>query len=190
MDGVSFDNKEDPMRLRVALVCSAALALATAAAAQTRFSGISHCPTKPAVEHALPVGDRPDHALVISQSECPWAQGAEIGGVEVKKENLTEFGDVTGNAARVRGYSVVAMANGDKLFVSYQGTGALKDNLFQSGDGTWSFVGGSGKFKSLKGKGTWKCRASGDTVPCTIEGEYQLATTTSNMSNVPRQLTK
>jgi hypothetical protein len=40
--------------------------------------------------------------------------------------------------------------------------------------GTWSFTGGTGKLKGIKGKGTYTCTPSGDGVSCEIEGDYQL----------------
>jgi hypothetical protein len=45
----------------------------------------------------------------------------------------------------------------------------------ESAEGTWSFVGGTGKLKGLKGKGTYKGKYAADgTSTYEIEGEYEL----------------
>jgi hypothetical protein len=50
----------------------------------------------------------------------------------------------------------------------------MKDQNYESGEGTWSFTGGTGKLKGIKGKGMYKCKPEGDNVTCDIEGEYTL----------------
>jgi hypothetical protein len=87
----------------------------------------------------------------------------------------TETMDINGNTMRVRGVHVGTMANGDKNFSWYQGTSDAKDGSLQTAKGTWGFTGGTGKFKGLKGKGTYSCAPSGDGVACEVEGEYQAA---------------
>ena len=83
--------------------------------------------------------------------------------------------DISSNNIRAHGMHVTTMESGDKYFVSYQGTGTSKDGTLQGAKGTWMYTGGTGKLKSIKGKGTYTCAASGDGVSCDIEGEYQLA---------------
>lgn len=65
------------------------------------------------------------------------------------------------------------MANGDKFYVRYQGPSTLKEGAVQSAEGTWSFTGGSGKLRGIKGKGTYKCTAAGEGSTCEVEGEYE-----------------
>ena len=50
----------------------------------------------------------------------------------------------------------------------------MKEQKLESGEGTWTFAGGTGKLKGIKGKGTYKCKPSGDNVDCDVEGEYRL----------------
>jgi hypothetical protein len=38
----------------------------------------------------------------------------------------------------------------------------------------WSFLGGTGKLKGIKGKGTFECKPAGEVFSCDIEGEYTL----------------
>ena len=45
----------------------------------------------------------------------------------------------------------------------------------RAGEGTWSFTGGTGKLKGLKGKGTFKSSgATADATEDQVEGEYTL----------------
>jgi hypothetical protein len=44
-----------------------------------------------------------------------------------------------------------------------------------TGDGTWSFTGGTGKLKGLKGKGTYKDSGTPDgKLEAQLEGDYSL----------------
>ena len=44
----------------------------------------------------------------------------------------------------------------------------------ESTKGTWVFLGGTGKLKGIKGKGTFECKSAGDVSSCDIAGEYTL----------------
>ena len=47
--------------------------------------------------------------------------------------------------------------------------------MCNSSEGTWSYTGGTGKLKGLKGKGTYKASgATADTTEDQVEGEYTL----------------
>ncbi len=166
------------MRRKFVLVCGLVLTIATAASAQTKFSGTQQC-AKPDPEYTVPVGDRPDHMMSLVKDKCTWT-GGEIGGVQLKDEDDTIVSDISGSRARERGYGVATFANGEKAFVQFQGTTTLKDKAPVTGQGTWSFTGGTGKLKGLKGKGTYKGKYNPDgTATFEIEGEYQLTTATS-----------
>jgi hypothetical protein len=150
------------------------LALATAVWAQTKITGTMQC-GKADPAYAIPVGDRPDHAFTISKVKCTWTKAAEIAGTVNKDHEYTAFADVSGNRARNRSAAVGTMANGDKYFVVTQGTVALKEGVSQTAEGTWSYTGGTGKLKGIKGKGTYKGAFAADgTGTIEVEGEYEL----------------
>jgi hypothetical protein len=151
------------------LVCFAAVA----ASGQTKISGTAQC-GKPDPQHMVPVGDRPDHSLGVEQAKCTWTKPMEIEGAKSKDGVSTATDDVSGNTVRARGVHVSTMDSGDKFFVSYQGTATTKDGALVSSKGTWSFNGGTGKLKGIKGKGTFTCTPSGDGNSCEVEGDYQL----------------
>jgi hypothetical protein len=161
------------MWMKLALAFGLVLTMATATSAQTKISWTQQC-AKPDPVYTVPVGDRPDHVMSLIKDKCTWT-GAEIDGVALKDEEDTIVSDTSGSRARDRGLGVGTLANGDKAFVQFQGTGTIKDKAPVTGQGTWSFTGGTGKLKTLKGKGTYKGKWNPDgTSTFEIEGEYQL----------------
>src|SRR5215470_12753379 len=161
------------MRSRFALLAVLAFALAAAASAQTKISGTMQCKSQP--PSPVPVGDAPNHAVAIVKTQCTWPKPAMIGGVATKDSDDTIVSDMTGDKAADHGYSVGTMANGDKIHVKFGGSSKSKDGKPVSGEGTWSFTGGTGKFQGLKGKGTYKGTANPDgTITYTIDGDSSM----------------
>jgi hypothetical protein len=67
------------------------------------------------------------------------------------------------------------MANGEKAYVRGDGTTTLKDGVPQTEEGKWTYAGGDGKFKGIKGKGTYKGKFAADgSLTLEVEGEYEL----------------
>ncbi|MCX6619376.1 MAG: hypothetical protein NTZ98_25185 [Acidobacteria bacterium] len=158
---------------RAALVFLVVLALAALAAAQTKFSGAGQC-GKVEKEYKIEVGDRPGHAFTIAQGKCTYTKG-EIAGIQVKEEVWTGSGELSGNTIRVRFSSFLALTNGEKAYVRGDGTTTLKDGVPQTEEGKWTYAGGAGKLKGLKGKGTYKVKYAADgTSTFEAEGEYEL----------------
>ncbi len=155
-------------------VCGLVLIVAATAQAQTKFSGKMQC-AKADPNYMAPVGDRSNHVLSLAKVKCTWTQG-ELAGAQLKDEDDTMFGDVSGNTSRDRGYGVGTSAAGDKYFVRFDGTTMLKDNAPVSGKCSWSFTaGGSGKWKGITGKGTCAGTFKPDgTSTWDVEGEYQI----------------
>jgi hypothetical protein len=118
--------------------------------AQTKISGTVQC-SKPDEQHALEVGDRPNHSLMIAKGKC-----LEIAGTQAKEDVGTGFDEIAGNRSHGHGYVINTWANGDKSYVHTQGSATLKDGAIESAEGTWNFTGGTGKLKGIKGKGTYK----------------------------------
>jgi hypothetical protein len=73
------------------------------------------------------------------------------------------------------GYVVGTLANGDKMYVRTQGSSTLKDGAVETAEGTWSFRGGTGKLKGVKGKGSYKGKGTTDgSAIYDVESEYEL----------------
>jgi hypothetical protein len=146
------------------------LSLVTLAAAQNKISGSAQC-TKPDIQQRVDIPDHPGHALSISQFKCTWTKPMEVAGVQDKDGIDSGVAEVHGDAGTSHGYYVDNMANGDKAFVHWQGT----DSKDGSSEGKWNYAGGTGKFKGIKGGGTYKGKYAEDgSVSFEVDGEYTL----------------
>lgn len=149
-------------------------AFAGSVLAQTAISGTIKCP-KSDDTHTVEVGDHAGHLLIVEKGSCTWSVPIEIAGLKSTGWTGADTVEVTSANGQARGYGVMAMENGDKAYVRYQGIAAsAKDGTF-TGGGTWSYTGGTGKLKGLKGKGTYKYSAAADgTSESQLEATYSL----------------
>jgi hypothetical protein len=149
-------------------------AFAGSALAQTAISGTIKCP-KSEDTHTVEVGDHPGHLLIVEKGSCTWSVPIEIAGLKATAWTGADTVEVTSANGQARGYGVMTMENGDKAYARYQGIAAsAKDGTF-TGGGTWSYTGGTGKIKGLKGKGTYKYSAAADgTSESQLEATYSL----------------
>src|SRR5215469_9264243 len=171
---VERSTPEVSMRFTAIPECIAVLALATLLSAQTKISGTVQC-GKSDEQHMLAVGDHPGHSLMISKGKCTWTKPMEIAGTQTKEDVGTNVDDVHGNKSQGHGYAVGTLANGDKMYVHIQGSSTLKDGAVETAEGTWSFTGGTGKLKGVKGKGSYKGKGAPDgSATYEVEGEYEL----------------
>ncbi|HEY3123599.1 MAG TPA: hypothetical protein VGK70_06015 [Thermoanaerobaculia bacterium] len=162
------------MRSKCLLAFLAAAVFATVAAAQTKMSGTISC-KKPDPMHSIDLDDAKGHAMTLSKTTCTWTKGFEIAGSPAKDGYSVATADVKGDKASAHGVHVTTMASGDKAYVRFQGTGNSKEGKPVGEKGTWSFTGGSGKLKGLKGKGTYEGKPEADgSMTYQVEGEYQL----------------
>ena len=146
------------------------LVIAATTGAQPKISGTMEC-NKPEPAYSIEVGDRPGHIMLLVIQACAWT-GPDIGGEKMNDHYVTGSLDVTATRTAASGTGVSTMESGDKTFSTFHGTASVKDGKREDKHGTWSFTGGTGKFKGLKGNGTANADGTG-TVE--IEGEYELA---------------
>lgn len=157
------------------LLAGVACLWSAGAAAQTKVSATLSCGgSKSDVDQNLPVGDRPGHSLGVSQFKCSDTKPMEIGGDKSKEGLVTNTSEATSSQAHFRGVYVITMESGDKIFTPFQGTQTIKDGKPGESRGSFSYSGGTGKMKGIKGKGTFKCvPGEGEKSTCTTEGEYE-----------------
>lgn len=162
------------MRSKLFLILALVVALAATAAAQTKTTGTVSC-AKPAPEYSIAVGDQAGHSLAISKSACTWTKPMEIAGLKTKDGFDFTYGDTIGAKVQGSGYHVSNMSNGDKIYVRFQGNDTTKDGKPATTEGTWSYTGGTGKLKGIKGKGTYKGKAdAAGNMVVEVKGDYQL----------------
>ncbi len=162
------------MRSRLFLIPGLLLTLAAAASGQTKITGTLSC-GKPDATYSIEVGDRTGHSVSISKFACTWTTPMEYGEVQAKDGYDVAYGDSSGAKVRSSGYHVSNLSNGDKIYVRFQGNDTTMDGKPGATEGTWSYTGGTGKFKGIKGKGIYKGKAdaSGNMVS-DVEGDYKL----------------
>ncbi len=162
------------MKLKVITVFFIALALPALSLAQTKVSGTVKC-GKPDQQQKIDVGDKPNHAVAISQGKCTWTKPMTIADIQTHDDVVTTSEEMTSTSVHARGYVLGNMSNGDKFTVRTHATDAVKDGNVQSTTGTWTFASGTGKIKGIKGGGTFKGKpdAEGNMI-VDVEGEYEV----------------
>jgi hypothetical protein len=162
------------MNMRTVVVLGTALALAPLAQAQTKISGTVQC-AKPDKEFNLPVEGEQGHVYAISRGTCSWTKPMEIAGTKTKTDVLTNYDEITGDTAQGHGDGVGTLENGDQFRVRVEGKTVLKNAAPVSSGGKWKFVGGTGALKTVKGGGTYTCKAGADGgMVCDVSGDYSL----------------
>ena len=164
-------------RRTLLLVGCLALLAEPAANAQNKISATLKC-NKPEPEYELEVGDRPGHVMALHKRTCAPVQPWEIGGDKGKEYYYVATFEDSSTLSRGNGNGVTTYESGDKTFLAWRGTTPQKDGK-PTGDvrGTWSYTGGTGKLKAIKGKGTYKVILNDDgTFTLEFEGEYKLPT--------------
>jgi len=163
------------MKTRVLFAGGLALLAAVSASGQTKTSGTLKC-DKAEPRYNIEVGDRPGHVMVLEKETCAWTQALEIGSDKAKDGQSVASVDVTATRAAGTGTHVTTTEGGDKMFVAYRYTAPVKDGKTGDAHGTWSYTGGTGKLKGIKGSGTFKTTFGEDgTTTTEVEGEYTLA---------------
>ena len=81
------------------MISAAVCSCAATAGAQTKVSGTAQC-DKPDPIDAIPVGDRPDHDLVVEQFKCSYTKALEIEGDKSKGAVSTATGEVHGDSSK------------------------------------------------------------------------------------------
>ena len=97
------------MKLRAVPWLFAALIVPALASAQISISGTALC-AKPDQSQKIDIGDRTNHSFVISQGKCAWTKPMMIANIETKEDLITNWDEMFGTGARVRGYVVGTMA--------------------------------------------------------------------------------
>jgi len=162
------------MKTRFFWAVSLVLLVAGSSAAQTKISGTVQN-AKPDPTYSIEVGDHPGHTTSLEKTAVTWTTPMEIAGEKSKDGFDVATIETWATKSTASGTHVSTMDNGDKFFVSFHGASMMKDGKPGPEQGTWSFTGGTGKLKGLKGTGTFKGTFNDDgTATVEVEGEYEL----------------
>jgi hypothetical protein len=163
------------MRARIMPIAGLALLLVPAAGAQTKVTGKQNCP-KPDVVGTTEAGDRPGHMMQLQKMTCTWADPMEMAGMKSKDGSSVTFSEMSSARSSGTGTYTGNMENGDKFFVSFHDSAAVKGGMpVVPIHGMWSYTGGTGKLKGISGKGTYTVTPSADgSAVVDVEGDYMI----------------
>ena len=120
--------------------------------------------------NAMEVAISPAHSLV--QGETDGAVFNETGGgfLDQARYQVFYMYDMIGQNGKGEGYKVFTLSDGSQIHARYQG-----EQKGTTETGTFTFIGGSGKYKDVKGQGTFHLTYITETVYVDrLEGEYEL----------------
>jgi hypothetical protein len=120
-------------------------------------------------------GDDPKHELVMfvrrdttTSSDPDWNETEQI---------VYQQADSVAGTGTARGYSIRLFKNGDTDYSSFEGkhkTTVKEDGSWETTwEGTYKVLGGTGKFKNIKGSGTYRGKATAEGASTEFEGEVE-----------------
>lgn len=141
------------------------------AANYVKLEGKVRC-EKPEPAHSIEVPDRPGHALWLAKRRCSWTEPMELLGAKSKDGIAVTFSEQMEGTLHEHGFEVDSFDNGEKL--TMQTVGQVQGAKGPTeGKGRWSLMRGTGKFKGIKGGGTYECKlAADDVLTVEFEGVY------------------
>jgi len=159
--------------VRPRLIAAVTLVSALASNTRTTFSATLEC-AEVAQALSIDVGDHPDHSLGAFQTKCAWMKPIEIRGTRSTTYTGTATLETQDSVSRLRGYGVIAFADGNSATFRFSGTSIQREGSV-SAQGTWTFVEGTGGFKGIGGAGVYKGRsAEGGKRIYSLSGSWQL----------------
>ncbi len=135
---------------------------------------------KPDLVYSIEVPDRPGHALSLAQRKCNWTEPLVIMGGKTRAKTgaktqdgvAVSFTEKMEGVLHVHGFETDTLDNGEKL--TWQSMGqVLAEKGPATTKGRWSLMRGTGKFKGIKGGGTYEGKLDADDVlVLNLEGVY------------------
>jgi hypothetical protein len=130
-----------------------------------------HC-AKAEPSYALEVPDRPGHKLMIAQRKCTWTKPLKILDASTKDGVFVGFTELMEGIHHQHGFEVDTLEDGEKLTMRIMGETPV-EGVANKTTGRWSFMRGTGKFKGIKGGGTYEGQVQPDgSYTLNLEGAY------------------
>jgi len=140
----------------------------------TKVGGKVRC-DKPEPTYSIDVPDRPGHALVLTKRHCTWTEPMEVMGAKTKDGVSVSFTEKMEATLHVHSFEVDTLDGGGELTFQSQGQ-VLAEKGPVDITGRWSYMRGTGKFKGIKGGGTYEGKLGADDVlTLELEGVYDLS---------------
>jgi hypothetical protein len=127
-----------------------------------KTSGKVRC-DKPDPTYSVEVPDRPGHALMLAKRRCSWIEPLVITGAKTKEGVAVSFTEKMEGTLHAHGFEVDTLDDGETLTMQVMGQ-VLAEKGPATTKGRWSFMRGTGKFKGIKGGGTYEGKLEADDV--------------------------
>ena len=116
------------------------------------------------------VDDAEDHLIYFAEYDgVVFNDKGESSFLDKARYQVVHLADTAGMVNG--GYKTFTTTDGSKVFAKYQGTEAAPP-VFK---GKWEFIGGTGEYKDISGKGIFTLTMTSETTAFdTLEGEYEL----------------
>ena len=125
-------------------------------------------------EHIIEVGDVPGHTLRVYEVRNEYPQrDFSLAGIEVKELVSDGVSDHVKGSGSFTAYNVLTLVDGNKVFVHVTGT-TQSDSAGGRSTSVENFVGGTGKFKGIRGqmRNTLRRAPGSNALTVEVNGEY------------------
>lgn len=130
---------------------------------------------KPDPAYKIDVPDRPGHSLIIAHRKCTWTEPMVILGAKTKDGVWDTFTERMEGGLHPHSYEVDTLDDGETITMQTMGT-VESDTGPSTTKGRWSYMRGTGKFKGIKGGGTYEGKLdANDVLTLDLEGVYEPA---------------
>ena len=102
----------------------------------------------------IDIGNEDGHAIAVYENKLLWISEKDGGKATAISRGTMDFNYKAGNGI-MRGYSEMKMPDGDTVFSSYEGKMVGKGKV----KGTYTYIGGTGKYEGCTGGGTWESQS-------------------------------
>ena len=139
-----------------------------------KIKGSMRC-DKPDPNYKIDVPDRSGHSLIIEHRKCVWSDPLVILGAKTKEGVWDAFIERMEGSLHPHSYEVDTLDDGEKITFQTMG-GVESDKNPTTTKGRFSFTRGTGKFKGIKGGGTYEGKVDADgAMTLELEGVYEPA---------------
>jgi hypothetical protein len=122
------------MKTRLASLLALGLLVSAGLSAQTKISGTLSC-AKAETMYSIPVEDGSGTVMGLGKVPCTWSKAIEMAGSTGKDGYGVAAFEVQGGKSKDHGIHVGTMANGDKYYVHFQGSGTVNADHSGAGSG-------------------------------------------------------
>ena len=127
---------------------------------------------KPDPAYSIDVPDRPGHALMITKRKCTWTEPMVFLGAKTKDGVAVGYIEKSEGMLHINGFETDTLDNGEKLTWKSMGQ-VLAEKGPATATGRWSLMRGTGKFKGIRGGGSYEeTLGADDVMVLELEGVY------------------